>query len=47
MFDETEPKNTDPREEKRVVTEETVTPVPQPTETTVRETTETTETTEK
>ncbi len=37
----------DPREEKRVVTEEVTTPVPQPTETTVKETTETTETTEK
>lgn len=48
MFDETIPENTDPREEKRVVTEETVTPVPQPTETTVEKTVETTtETSEK
>lgn len=34
--------NIDPREEKRVVTEETVTQVPQPVEETVTETTETT-----
>ncbi len=39
MFDNTTPENTDPREEKRVVTEEAVTPTP-PVERTV-ETTET------